>query len=108
MLENEIDIVALSDRDSVRKRTGMYLGSVDNPDVAFREIVDNAIDEVFQSKADTIYVNTDYLDGWRSVSDNGRGIPIVLDNARGITKTELALTKLHAGSKFDKSDNAIS
>lgn len=106
----EIKIIALDDRTAVRKRTGMYFGSTDKADITLREIIDNCIDECFQSDCNRIDVRTDLPGGWRVVADWGRGIPITMTqspNGNMITQTELAYSVLSSGSKFDKDESTI-
>lgn len=103
MEDKEINIIALEFPESVRTRTGMYLGSTDNPDVCLREVIDNSVDELYGcstcNKID-IQIKSGKQGEWYVVADNGRGIPIILDEDKGITKTELAMTTINAGSKF--------
>lgn len=103
MKEKEIDIRALVFPEVVRKRPGQFIGSTEVPDVILREVIDNSIDEMYGSLNGNfidIQLNTSKTSGWYVVSDNGRGIPIIMDPDRGITKTEMAVGTLNAGSKF--------
>lgn len=112
--DKDIDIVELAYPDNVRTRPGMFIGSTEHPNVILREIIDNAVDESFGSTAcNKIYVKTAvdmnaepkqyYL-----VADNGRGIPIIMDKEKGITKTKMAMTVLNAGSKFNRTIDTVS
>lgn len=106
--DEEINIKELVYPVNVRTRLGMYLGSNENPDVALREVIDNAIDELFgYSKCDKvdIQIQSGKKGGWYIVADNGRGFPIIMDEEKGITKVELAMTTLNAGSKFKSNGN---
>lgn len=110
-MEKEINIVALEFPENVRTRPGMFVGAMDRPGVILREAVDNAVDELMGSSSGTsidIQLKEGRGGGYYVVSDNGRGIPILLDKARGITKTELAVGTLNAGSKFVKGDDDVS
>jgi DNA gyrase/topoisomerase IV subunit B len=104
--ENQINIIALEFPECVRQRMGMYVGGNDVPDVILREIIDNSVDELFGSHSCTkidVQIKPGQEGGWYVVADNGRGIPIIMDEDKGITKTELAMGSLHAGSKFNDS-----
>jgi DNA gyrase/topoisomerase IV subunit B len=108
------DIIGLSDRDHVRNRYGMYIGDVDNPAVAVREIIDNSIDEVLAKRASTIWVYSDKEKDESgnqlmryTVADDGGGIPIKSTlNLAGeeITMAEFGVGSLRAGSKFNKTE----
>lgn len=107
MIENLADeIVQLDFPECVRTRPGMYIGELTNPDVIYREVIDNSIDELFASeKSDKLFI--DNQKEFYIVADNGRGIPIHMDKEKGITKTHLAFSALHTSSKFNKKDVAI-
>lgn len=105
-VETEINIVKLDYPDNIRTRPEMYFGALDNGNVALREIVDNSIDELFNShKATKIVINK--IVDFYLVADNGRGIPIKLDEKSGLTKADLAMSSVHAGSKFNKTEVAV-
>jgi len=96
-------IAVLEGLEAVRKRPGMYIGSVSTKGLnhLVYEIVDNAVDEHLAGYCDTIDV---YLekDGSATVIDNGRGVPVGM-HQKGIPAARVVYTTLHAGGKFDDS-----
>lgn len=111
MEDKQIDIIALKFPDNVRTRLGMYLGSNEDPSVGLREVIDNSIDELMGSTVGTkidIQLKQGQQGGWYVVADNGRGIPIIWDSDYECTKTELAMTTINAGSKFDGNKSGVS
>ncbi len=98
---NESSIAVLEGLEAVRKRPGMYIGSVTRKGLnhLIYEIVDNAVDEHLQGECDKIYVTLE-KDGSCTVVDNGRGIPVGM-HEKGVPASRLVFTTLHAGGKFD-------
>ena len=96
-------IAVLEGLEAVRKRPGMYIGSVSTKGLnhLVYEIVDNAVDEHLAGYCDTIDV---YLekDGSATIIDNGRGVPVGM-HQKGIPAARVVYTTLHAGGKFDDS-----
>ncbi len=94
-------ITVLEGLEAVRKRPGMYIGSVSTKGLnhLIYEIVDNSVDEHLAGYCDTITVTLE-ADGSATVSDNGRGIPVEM-HEKGISAERLVFTTLHAGGKFD-------
>lgn len=96
-------ISVLEGLEAVRKRPGMYIGSVSRKGLnhLIYEIVDNAVDEHLAGFCDHIRVTLE-ADGSATVEDNGRGIPVGM-HAKGMSAERLVFTTLHAGGKFDDS-----
>lgn len=102
--DKEINIVQLKFPDNIRRRPGMFIGSVEEPSVLLREAIDNSIDEIYGcSTCDTIYVDTK-SSKWNVVADNGRGMPIKMAEGGEMTMAEMAVSRINAGSKFNKGD----
>ena len=93
-------ITVLEGLEAVRKRPGMYIGSVSTKGLnhLIYEIVDNAVDEHLAGYCSKITVILE-KDGSATVSDNGRGIPVGM-HEKGISAERLVFTTLHAGGKF--------
>ena len=96
-------IVILEGLEAVRKRPGMYIGSVSTKGLnhLIYEMVDNAVDEHLAGYCSEIHVVLE-KDGSCTVSDNGRGLPVGM-HAKGLPAARIAYTTLHAGGKFDDS-----
>lgn len=96
-------IAVLEGLEAVRKRPGMYIGSVSTKGLnhLVYEIVDNAVDEHLAGFCDLIEV---YLekDGSATIVDNGRGVPVGM-HQKGMPAARVVYTTLHAGGKFDDS-----
>ncbi len=96
-------ITVLEGLEAVRRRPGMYIGSVSTKGLnhLVYEIVDNAVDEHLAGYCDKIWVTLE-ADGSATIEDNGRGIPVGM-HEKGISAERLVFTTLHAGGKFDDS-----
>ena len=96
-------IAVLEGLEAVRKRPGMYIGSVSTKGLnhLIYEIVDNAVDEHLAGYCSEIHVTLE-KDGSATVEDNGRGVPVGM-HQKGVSAARLVYTTLHAGGKFDDS-----
>jgi len=96
-------ISVLEGLEAVRKRPGMYIGSVSRKGLnhLIYEIVDNAVDEHLAGFCDLIEVTLE-KDGSATINDSGRGIPVGM-HEKGVPAERLVFTTLHAGGKFDDS-----
>lgn len=104
---NSISI--LEGLEAVRKRPGMYIGSVSTKGLnhLIYEIVDNSVDEHLAGYCGEISVILE-KDGTATIKDNGRGIPVGINEKAGIPAVEVVFTILHAGGKFGDGGYKIS
>ncbi len=102
-------IQVLEGLEAVRRRPSMYIGGTDAKGLhhLFVEVSDNAVDEAMAGICTNIDVVL-YADGSVSVKDNGRGFPVDMNKEYNMPGVELALTKLHAGGKFDSGAYKVS
>ena len=97
------DIEVLEGLEPVRRRPGMYVGGTDEKALhhLFAEVIDNAMDEAVAGHANWIEVEVE-ADGFLSVTDNGRGIPVdPHPKFKSKSALEVIMTTLHSGGKFD-------
>ena len=98
---NAEQIQVLEGLEPVRKRPGMYIGGTGSEGLhhLIWEIVNNSIDEALAGEATIVEVVT-HDNGWVTVTDDGRGIPVDKHKTTGKSALETVLTVLHAGGKF--------
>src|SRR6202789_3565758 len=106
------NIKILEGLEAVRLRPAMYIGSTGEMGLhhLVYEVVDNSVDEALAGYAEKVDV-TIHDDNSITVVDDGRGIPVdemTLDNGEKMPATQVVLTKLHAGGKFDASNYKVS
>src|SRR5882672_9430774 len=87
--------------EAVRKKPVMYIGGTDERALhhCVTEVLENSVDEYLAGCCDRIDV-TIHVDGWISIRDNGRGIPVAIHPKYNIPGVELVLTSLHSGGKY--------
>ena len=102
-------ISVLEGLEAVRKRPGMYIGSVSTKGLnhLIYEIVDNSVDEHLAGHCSEITVTLE-KDGTATIKDNGRGIPVGINEKTGRPAVEVVFTVLHAGGKFGDGGYKIS
>jgi len=112
MVDKDYDaknIKVLEGLEGVRHRPAMYIGSTSKQGLhhLVYELVDNSVDEAMGGYCNEILVTLN-KNGSVTVKDNGRGIPVDMHPVYKRPAVEIAITRLHAGGKFDKGSYAVS
>jgi DNA gyrase/topoisomerase IV subunit B len=100
---DEQSIKVLDPIEAIRKRPGMYIGSlVTGAFHIVKEAIDNGVDEFLAGHSDQVSVELDTKTNTATITDWGRGIPVKIHSKTGISTLTTIFTQTHAGGKFDK------
>ncbi|WP_185851216.1 DNA topoisomerase (ATP-hydrolyzing) subunit B [Blattabacterium cuenoti] len=102
-------IQSLEGIEHIRMRPSMYIGDVGMKGLhhLVNEVIDNSVDESLAGFCNKIWV-TIHNNGFITIVDNGRGIPVGIHKKEGISALEVVMTKIGAGGKFDKNSYKVS
>ena len=105
---NDEDVMALDPLEAIRKRYDMYITSTQPVIHMFKEILDNSVDEFINGFASEINIELDTKLNKITVKDDGRGLPLGMNNKLKKPTMEVLFTHVHSGAKYNKNTVKIS